>query len=95
MEDTNTRGFELGRVVGTNGALAELEKAGEHFQTYLSRHARGDWGEVPPEDHEETEFSLRNELRIISGYTLGSGVRIWIITEADRSSTTILLPEEY
>jgi hypothetical protein len=95
MEDTNTRGFELGRVVGTKGALLELQRAGETFPKYLTRHAAGDWGEVPPEDHEENEFSLRNELRIISVYTLGSGVRIWIITEADRSSTTILLPEEY
>jgi hypothetical protein len=95
MDDRNTQKFELGRVVGTNGALIELERAGEHFLKYISRHATGDWGEVPPEDHEENEFSLRNEFRIISVYTLGSGVKIWIITEADRSSTTILLPEEY
>jgi hypothetical protein len=95
MEDTNTRRFELGMVVGTKRAVAELDRASEHFLKYLVRHAAGDWGEVPPEDHEENEFSLRNDFRIMSVYTLGTGVRIWIITEADRSSTTILLPEEY
>jgi len=95
MENTNTSTFSLGTVVATPGALAVLEEARESSLGYLMRHASGDWGEIPPEDWEENEFSILRELRILSAYTLRNGARIWIITEADRSITTILLPEEY
>ena len=60
----------------------------------LARHVSGDWGEVPHEDARENELSVRQGFRIVSSYTVG-GERVWIITEADRSSTCILLPEEY
>ena len=87
--------FELGTVVATPGALAALEEAQETALGYLARHESGDWGTVPPEDWEENEFSLTNEFRILSSYTLRDGTTIWIITEADRSVTTILLPSDY
>ena len=63
----------------------------------LARHAAGDWGEVPPEDARENGLSVREGFRIISSYLVGSeaGDKVWIITEADRSSTCILLPEDY
>lgn len=89
--------FPLGQLVATPGAIRALEEAEitMPFFPYLMRHASGDWGEVPPEDAQENEFSLTRHLRLMSVYTLSTGVKIWIITEADRSSTCILLPEEY
>ena len=95
MNDTDTTTINLGVVVATPGALAALEEACESFLGYLTRHESRDWGEIPPEDWEENEFSIINELRILSAYTLRNGTKIWIITEADRSVTTILLPTEY
>jgi len=62
---------------------------------YLSRHTRGDWGDVDELDRRENERSLVHGFRLLSAYTLISGTKIWIITEADRSVTTVLLPEEY
>jgi len=94
-EDTETTTIALGRVVITPGALGALEEARESALGYLARHAGRDYGEIPPEDWEENEFSIKNELRVLSAYSLRTGVKIWIITEADRSVTTILLPEEY
>ena len=87
--------FQLGRIVATPGALAALTEAGETPLSFLRRHAAGDWGNVDDEDRQENERSLSQGFRLLSAYTLASGVRIWIITEADRSSTCILLPEEY
>jgi len=58
----------------------------------LARHVRGDWGEVGDEDWRENDFSVANGLRILSAYTIGAGDKLWIITEADRSATTLLLP---
>ncbi len=87
--------FPLGRTVATPGALDALKEAGESPAYYLDRHITGDWGDVPPEDAQENELSLKEGFRILSAYTLSTGVKIWVITEADRSSTTILLPEEY
>ena len=87
--------FPLGRVVATPGALAALEAAGELPHRYLARHVRGDWGELPDEDRKENELSLREGFRILSAYRTRLGVRLWVITEADRSSTCVLLPEEY
>ena len=62
---------------------------------YLVRHISGDWGNVDEHDRRENEFSLAHGFRVLSAYTLNSGIKIWIITEADRSATTVLLPEEY
>lgn len=89
------RKFPLGRTVATPGALAALTEAGQSPVEFLDRHVCGDWGEVNEDDARENEFSVENDLRILSAYTLKTNVRIWVITEADRSVTTILLPEEY
>ncbi len=86
--------FPLGRVVATPGALKLLEEAGEDPSTYLARHASGDWCELGAHDRRENERSLKHGWRILSSYPIGAE-RIWIITEADRSYTTLLLPQEY
>jgi hypothetical protein len=72
-----------------------LRSAGEDLlPALLERHRSGDWGDVPPEDARENEFSLRHGFRIVSSYRV-AGERLWIITERDRSVTTLLLPSEY
>jgi hypothetical protein len=86
--------FPLGRVVATPGALKLLKEAGEDPIYYLARHRSGDWGDLDNYDNKENELALKHRWRIVSSYSLGEKC-IWIITEADRSSTTILLPEEY
>lgn len=89
--------FPLGACVATPGAIRVLGKDGDwrfNASPLLARHQYGDWGDVPSEDARENELSVREGLRILSSYEI-SGRRVWIITEADRSSTCILLPEEY
>lgn len=86
--------FELGRVVATPGAQEALEASCVSPAELLERHQSGDWGNVSAEDAKENERSVRDGFRILSSYSAGS-VRIWIITEADRTSTCLLLPEEY
>ena len=85
----------LGRVVATPGALAALDRAGDRPEPFLSRHLSGDWGELCDEDKLANDEALKIDSRILSAYRLGDGTKIWIITEADRSSTCLLLPEEY
>ena len=87
--------FNLGRVVATPGIIEALTATGEISGTYLMRHAKGDWGDLDDDDKGMNDLALQHDERILSAYTLLDGTRIWIITEADRSSTTILLPEEY
>jgi hypothetical protein len=87
--------FKLGRLVGTPGALAALERNGVAASVYIIRHVRGDWGDLDPEDAEANEAALRDGDRILSAYALPDGERVWVITEWDRSVTTILLPIEY
>lgn len=87
--------FNLGRVCGTPGALKAISEAGQDPFEFLSRHQLGDWGELCEEDRRENEYSLKHGLRLLSAYRTANGVKIWVITEADRSLTTILLPEEY
>ncbi len=87
--------FSLGQTVATPGALEALEKAGQAPSAFLRRHHHGDWGEVCEEDAAENDLSLREGFRILSAYRTACDDRLWIITEADRSATTILLPEEY
>jgi hypothetical protein len=89
------RGKSFSRIVATPGALAALEASGEVPVEYLARHIAGDWGDVDEHDRRENELSLIHGFRLLSAYTLNSGTKIWIITEADRSVTTVLLPEEY
>ena len=86
--------FSLGRVVATPGALNTLVKAGQDPGDLLQRHQSGDWGDIPREDAAENRRSVRYGWRILSSYPIGTS-RIWILTEADRSSTCLLLPEEY
>ena len=87
--------FGLGRLVATPGALAALSAANETPLTYLDRHIHGDWGDVDAEDQRTNDWAVSHGARILSAYTLPGGTRIWIITEADRSATTFLLPDEY
>jgi hypothetical protein len=87
--------FCLGQVVATPGALAALQAAGQDALELLRRHQSGDWGEVPAEDKQENDFSVQYGYRILSAYTLCTGIRVWLITEADRSVSTVLLPSEY
>jgi hypothetical protein len=87
--------FPLGRLVATPGALRALADAGQDAMPFVARHQAVDWGEVPEEDKRENEFSLQRGFRLLSAYTLSTGVRLWLMTEADRSATTILLPSEY
>ena len=84
----------LGRIVATPGALKLLGESGGHPFDYLARHAAGDWGDLCAFDRRQNDIALRHGYRIFSSYDV-SAERVWIITEADRSVTTILLPEEY
>jgi hypothetical protein len=90
-----SRSFPLGNIVSTPGALETIERAGETPLPYLTRHAAGDWGDLDQDDKAKNESALNEGLRILSAYRLVDDTRIWIITEADRSATTILLPQEY
>ena len=87
--------FDLGQFVATPGALAALEKAGQNPIDFLSRHVAGDWGELDEEDRKENELSVKKGFRLLSSYRTKANETIWVITERDRSVTTILLPEEY
>jgi len=87
--------FPLGQVVATPRALSALQKAEQAPHEFLDRHVNGDWGEVHEDDKRENEFSVQRGFRILSAYTTSAGDRIWILTEADRSATTLMLPSEY
>lgn len=85
--------FALGRTVITRGALAELPQ--DEVQTAMARHIRCDWGDVCDEDKQANDDALKHGARLLSSYHTQAGRKFWIITEADRSATTVLLPEEY
>jgi len=87
--------FSLGRIVATPGALEALEEANQNPFEFLERHQAGDWGELCEDDKSENEFSLKNGFRILSAYRTLHVVKVWVITEADRSVTTLLVPHEY
>jgi hypothetical protein len=87
--------FSPANIVATPGALEALRASGDDPLAYVVRHLAGDWGDVDEHDRRENELSLIHGFRLLSAYTLNSGTKIWIITEADRSATTILLPDEY
>ena len=87
--------FPLGRIVATPGALQALEEANQNPLEFLERHQAGDWGELCEEDKRENEFSVRNGFRILSAYRTRNNVKLWLITESDRSCTTLLRPNEY
>lgn len=87
--------FSPGKVVATFGVLGIVRHTGEPLAPHLSRHLHGDWGELCEEDQAVNAEALKNGARLLSAYRLQDGTRIWLITEADRSVTTFLLPEEY
>lgn len=84
--------FPLGRLVITANAAARL--TGDEVADGIARHARGDWGDLTPADAAENDLALLEGLRLLSAYGRGDR-RFWIITEADRSATTVLLPDDY
>jgi hypothetical protein len=87
--------FELGQIVATPHALAALEKAGQQPSEFLRRHVNRDWGNLSDEDRKENDYSLEHGFQLLSAYRTNAGDRLWIITEGDRTVTTLLLPEEY
>ena len=87
--------LELGQPVSTPGALELMMARGVSPFSLLSRHARGDWGQIPPEDARSNREALIHGFRVMSSYPLPGGGVVWVITEADRSVTTCLLPSEY
>ena len=87
--------FALGRLVATPGALELLTRSEQTPLEFLALHSRGDWGECCPEDANENDFSVKAGFRIFSVYRARNGEKLWVITEADRSVTTLLLPSEY
>lgn len=87
--------FPLGLLVATPGALEVLQESGIIPMRLIARHSRGDWGDVGPDDAKSNDKAVHGGARLLSSYQLADGVKIWGITEADRSSTTVLLPSEY
>lgn len=87
--------FRLGAVVITPGADAALRASRPDLDVMLGRHLSGRWGELPDDDKAANDAALEHGGRLLSCYRTDAGERVWIITEADRSATTVLLPEEY
>jgi len=87
--------FALGQVVATPGASDALIKLDIEPLELIHRHVTGDWGDLCAEDRHQNLFAIRSGLRIFSSYKLRASTKIWVITEADRSSTTLLLPDDY
>ena len=87
--------FQLGKVVATEGAIEALSAAQTSAWELLSKHVSGDFGEVDSDDWQANLDAIKDGERILSSYTLKTGERLWAITEADRSSTCILRPDEY
>jgi len=87
--------FPAGKLVATPGALALLEQVNKSPLEFLSRHLRGDWGELCQDDKAENELSLKCGFRLMSSYQITETEKLWVITEGDRSVTTLLLPAEY
>ncbi len=93
MKPSHAVTFALGRTVITRGALTTLGQ--NDVRIALARHARGDWGDVCADDRQANDGALTRGGRLLSAYHTPCGTKYWIITEADRSATTVLLPEEY
>ena len=87
--------FHLGEIISTTQLFVYCEKNRFALFSYLARYANGDWGDVCKEDWKSNDEALKNGLRLLSEYKLPDGRRIWIITEWDRSATTLLFPEDY
>ena len=87
--------FPLGRVVMTSGVHATVQGGNLNPATYLRRHATGDWGDLCADDRKLNDQSIQGEGRLFSSYEVSDQFKLWIITEWDRSVTTLLLPSEY
>lgn len=87
--------FSLGQVVATPGALEALHESGQTPAYFLAKHSQGNWGDVCPSDAQLNDQALIDGSRLLSSYRTLKNERLWIITEADRSSTCLLLPSEY
>lgn len=87
--------FSLGKLVATAGALDALARSEQSPGEFLTKHARGEWGDLDAFDTEANRAAIRDGSRILSSYKTRQGEVIWVITEADRSSTCILLPSDY
>ena len=85
--------FSLGRILGTTNVLRTIWI--DEIRNALYRHSKGDWGEVSPADWRNNDYAVHHGERILSAYITKEGQKFWIITEADRSATTILLPDDY
>jgi hypothetical protein len=85
--------FPLGHTVMTSNAAETLSQPDVHEA--LKRHAAGDWGDVDEHDHQQNEVALKEGFRLFSVYHAQNGTKFWVITEADRSATTVLMPEDY
>jgi uncharacterized protein YycO len=94
-EGINMTVFKMGRIVATPGALSALQSAGECLGCILLRHLGNDWGDLDDDDKRANDNALRDGDRILSKYTTTLGVALYVITEADRSATTILRTDEY
>lgn len=94
-ETTGRQKFPLGQIVATHGALDAMRSSGDSAHNLLNRHASGDWGEVCDDDKRLNDDAVHDGERLLSAYRLKGGTKLWIITEADRSVTTYLLPDEY
>lgn len=95
MSKTRKPLFSLGNIVATPEALESLEANKQTPEELLARHVAGDWGDLSEEDKEENILSLKEELRIFSSYRLNNNEKVYVITEKDRSVTTLLLSREY
>jgi len=99
MPATNThpkvQHFPLGQIVATPRAMVAFERNQQQPIAFLHRHATGDWGEVCDEDKQANDHAVDNGKRLLSAYSLSDDTKVWVITERDRSVTTLLLPEEY
>lgn len=95
MNLNSTPKFPLGQIVATPGAIQALEQHNVTTTQLLDKHCCGDWGQLDTADLQSNEDALKYGERLLSNYPLTTGCRIWIITERDRSVTTLLLPEEY
>lgn len=93
MISKSIRNFPAGQILITASATEQLSQA--DVQQSLQRHLNGDWGDCEPEDAAANEEALRHGERLLSVYHTAAAVKFWIITEADRSSTTVLLPDDY
>jgi len=85
--------FQLGQIVATPNALNHLTQ--DDIRSGIIRHQSGDWGDIDADDRKENDLALERGTRLLSAYQASNGVKFWIITEADKSSTTVLLPEDY